>query len=230
MEEVEGDVVEVQIDLPATAARIKDFWGRTAAGVLEVGRELNRVKGWVEDGEFTEWVEEHLPFTLRTAQRLMTVARHPVLADPTHASCLPASWATLDALAHVDPEVLKNAIADGRVSCKMERKDVAALDPDKKEKKEKTKSLRQRREAAERLLRTTLAAITKLVAVNVQHLDPKRAAGWADELGSAMVVVERFCETLVPAHEETPTPVPEFMKNDDPNEGKENMFSEEHAP
>jgi hypothetical protein len=182
------------IDLPATAARIKAFWHRTAHGVMEVGRDLNRVRLWVDKGEFTEWVRKELPFTLRTAERLMKVAKHPVLTDPTHVSGLPASWATIEALARLPEEVLRKAIADGRVHPKMERQDVAALDPNKK--KGKKRSLRQEQEAAERILRAALAALKKLEGVNTRHIDPGRVAGWVDELGSAVVKVEQFCEAL----------------------------------
>jgi len=209
IKEFEGAMVEAQpIDLPATAARIKDFWHRTAHGVMEVGRELNRVRLWVEKGEFTEWVRKELPFTLRTAERLMKVAKHPVLADPTHVSGLPASWATLDALARLPEEVPRKAIADGRVHPKMERQDVAALDPNKKKGKGKKRSLRQEQEAAERILRAALAALKKLEGVNARHIDPGRVAGWVDELGSAVVRVEQLRDALeaqVPVVASVPT-------------------------
>lgn len=144
----------------------------------------------------------------------MAIAANPVLADPTHVSSLPPSWGTLYELSRLDEPVLLKAIQDCRVHPKMERKDVAALDLDKdqrREKKERKRSPHQEQEAAERVLRAALAAITKLVRVNVRHVRPKRVAGWADELGSAMVGVERLCDTLrdlMPADVEAPHQVP----------------------
>ena len=43
-------------------------------------------------GEFTAMIDSDLPFSPRTAQRLMAVAQHAVIANPTHGSPLPASW------------------------------------------------------------------------------------------------------------------------------------------
>jgi hypothetical protein len=54
-------------------------------------------------GEFTVMIKADLPFGDRTAQRLMMVAQHPVLLNPTHVSVLPPHWGTLAELARLPP-------------------------------------------------------------------------------------------------------------------------------
>jgi len=46
-----------------------------------------------DDGEFEAMVDADLPFKIRTAQRLMVIAKDNRLA--THATLLPQSWGTL---------------------------------------------------------------------------------------------------------------------------------------
>jgi hypothetical protein len=60
----------------------------------------------------------------------MEIARNPVLSDPTHVSHLPPSWGTLHALAKLPKATLEAKIADGTIHPKLERKDVAKLNPE----------------------------------------------------------------------------------------------------
>jgi hypothetical protein len=68
-----------------------------------------------------------LPFGERTAQRLMEIARHPVLSDPTHGSRLPPSWRTLYELTRLPNPLLLAKIKDHTINSEMERRDVAAI-------------------------------------------------------------------------------------------------------
>jgi hypothetical protein len=67
---------------------------------------LIEAKGKVEHGDWLKLVEE-LPFGERRAQRLMEIARHPILSNPTHGSFLPPSWRTLYELSRLDEPVPK---------------------------------------------------------------------------------------------------------------------------
>ncbi len=49
-------------------------------------------------------------FLLRTAQRLMIVARDVRLVDPTHASLLPPHWRTLYELTKLDSDQFDRAL------------------------------------------------------------------------------------------------------------------------
>jgi hypothetical protein len=101
-------------------------WQKTVASIIETGELLIKAKDALH-GSFTDMVERDLPFGPRTAERLMQIAGHPVLSDPTHVSRLPASWGTLYQLSRLPLTALEQYIEDGRIRPAMERKDVAAL-------------------------------------------------------------------------------------------------------
>jgi len=52
-----------------------------------------------------------LPFGARTAQRLVEIAKQPLLQNPTHGSDLPPSWRTLYELAKL-PDLSERLEAD----------------------------------------------------------------------------------------------------------------------
>jgi hypothetical protein len=68
-----------------------------------------------------------LPFSPRTAQRLMAIARHPILSNATHGSCLPPSYRTLYELTKIDHQTLREKLADGTINPKMVRSQVMEL-------------------------------------------------------------------------------------------------------
>ncbi len=74
-------------------------------------------------------VAQDLPFTLRTAELFISIARNPVLSNANHGSYLPASWRTLSELARLPQEVLEEALDDGRITPELQRKEVALLKP-----------------------------------------------------------------------------------------------------
>jgi hypothetical protein len=107
------------------AGRINAAWQKSVEGIIEAGMILNEAKAQLTPCEFSAMVKDDLQFTLRTAQRLLKIAEHPVIA--THVSRLPPSWGTLYELAKLPPEVLEAKIEDGTVTPKLERKDVTAM-------------------------------------------------------------------------------------------------------
>jgi hypothetical protein len=70
---------------------------------------------------------EALGMDLDKAERLMVIARHPVLSDSAHARNLPLSWMTQFTLAKISAEVLAQLIADGTVHPELERKEAERL-------------------------------------------------------------------------------------------------------
>ena len=74
-------------------------------------------------------VADDLPFTLRTAELFISIARNPVLSNANHGSYLPASWRTLSELARLPEPVLQEALEAGRITPDLERKEVALLKP-----------------------------------------------------------------------------------------------------
>ena len=108
------------------APRINAEWRKSVIGILNVGRQLIAAKEACEHGEFLRLfkghgnvVNEPVPFSERTAERLMSVAMHPVISNPTHASDLPQSWATLYELAKLDDADTIAAMNRGDVPLEM---------------------------------------------------------------------------------------------------------------
>lgn len=152
--------------------RITEAWQKQIPAIIETGKLLldaKKGKNKLEHGQFLIMIERRLPFGRHTAQQLMTIAEHPIIAkrqhaatlpdsDPTngdhglhlptsdlanaqHAAHLPASWRTLYELTKVDHEVLEEKIKDGTVNRRMERKDAEALAKAYPKDKSKAKSV-----------------------------------------------------------------------------------------
>jgi hypothetical protein len=109
------------------AERITAAWRATVESIFEVGRCLIEAKASpnLTRGEFAAMIDSDLPFTARTAQRLMAIARNPWLAKATHMSLLPPSWGTLYELSRLPSEVFSAKIEAGEIWPEMQRKDVA---------------------------------------------------------------------------------------------------------
>ena len=119
-------------DLDPTSAEawadvICDAWRSSVLGVIRTGRLLMEAKGSIAHGEWARLCDEILPFSGRTAERLMRIAAHERLSDPTHASVLPPSWTTLDALASLDAETFDAAVKADVISPSMERRQAQRL-------------------------------------------------------------------------------------------------------
>jgi hypothetical protein len=106
------------------ANEIRTSWQKAAESVIETGRVLLEAKRQLPHGEFGDMVRSKLPFGERTAQMLMTIAKHPLLSKPKHASVLPACWTTLYELAKLPEAALKRMVADGELTPGIERADV----------------------------------------------------------------------------------------------------------
>lgn len=102
------------------ADRIRLRLASTVESIVAVGVDLAAAKSQL-GGRFTAMVERDLGMSERTAQRFMAIARHEVLANPTHGSALPPSYRTLYELSRVEPTLLERAIADHVVTPEMER-------------------------------------------------------------------------------------------------------------
>jgi hypothetical protein len=110
---------------------IRTAWCKTVAAFIETGRLLNEAKRELPHGSFMEMIDHRLPFTPGTAERLMFIARNPIISDSAHGPNLPPSWHTLYVLAKLPPENLRAKIESGAIHPKLERKEakrfVAAL-------------------------------------------------------------------------------------------------------
>jgi len=120
--------------LQGHADMINTALARSAEAILDAGRRLILAKHELPHGHWERLFQGHpdavkrpVPFGVRTAQRLMAVAEHPVLSKTTHASLLPPRWDTLYQLTAVPDITLERAIAAGAIHPGMTRREVAVL-------------------------------------------------------------------------------------------------------
>lgn len=107
------------------AAQISAAWRSSVSGIIETGRLIAAAKAALPHGDFTIMVGEALPFTARTAQRLMAIGADERLSNPTRVSLLPPNWGTLYELTKLDDERLEAEIAAGTIRPDMERREIA---------------------------------------------------------------------------------------------------------
>lgn len=112
-------------------------WGKSVTAIVDVGKALAQAKRLCEHGEFLRLfkghdnaVSEPVPFSERTAERLMSIAMHPVISNPTHVSDLPQSWGTLYELTKLDDEQIVAGIKAGEITPDMTRAQASALRAD----------------------------------------------------------------------------------------------------
>ncbi len=108
------------------AQKIRDAWAKSVAAIVEVGRLLCEAKAALPHGEWgclflgpRPRMPAPLPFSQDVAERLMAIARHPVLANPDNFRNLPAAWPTLHTLSHLPAPTLQVALASGAVHATM---------------------------------------------------------------------------------------------------------------
>ncbi|HJS76753.1 MAG TPA: DUF3102 domain-containing protein [Burkholderiales bacterium] len=115
------------------ADRICTQLGKTVESILEVGRLLVSAKAALPHGEFGRMFKEGLvPFGQSTADKLIAIAKHPVLSNSDHGPNLPPSWRTLYELTKADGAKLRAALKNEVIRPDMKRRDIQALLPPKR--------------------------------------------------------------------------------------------------
>lgn len=107
------------------AARISSCWRESLDAIFTAGRLITEAKSALSHGEFRELISKKLPFSARTAQRLMAIAADGRLSDATHVSLLPPHWGTLYEITRLDDDQFEKRIQDGTIRPDMDRKDIA---------------------------------------------------------------------------------------------------------
>ncbi len=153
------------------ASRICAYWRASVEAILEVGRLLADAKKALPHGEFGKMIEGGLPFTSRTAQRLMAIAADPKISNAAHVSHLPPAWGTLYELTKLTEEQFAAAIDEGLIRPDMERGSISA------------RAKQMRREAREATLGATQTALPQK-RYGVIVADPEwRFEPWARATG-----------------------------------------------
>src|SRR5262249_19271059 len=107
------------------AERINAAWGKQVESIIETGKYLIEAHDEMDRHSFEAMVQQKLIVSPSTARKLIVTARNPILANCAHWHKLPPSWGTLYELAKLPIGDLRARFADGSISPKLERKDVA---------------------------------------------------------------------------------------------------------
>jgi hypothetical protein len=111
-----------QHDIDCYVERINATWQSAVESIIKTGKLLVEAQDKLGYGNWVRMFDgKKLRFGLRTAERLMKIARHPVLSDPTHGSSLPPSWRSLYELTKIFPPSLEDMLADGTINPDIER-------------------------------------------------------------------------------------------------------------
>jgi hypothetical protein len=130
-----------QAQADAFVAKINAAWQKSVESIIETGLLLIEARDALGYGQWGSMFATapltrgagrlstgKVNFSERTAQRLMTIAKHPVLSNPTHVSHLPASWGTLYELTTIPIREMERLIASGVIHPDLRRRDVRYLD------------------------------------------------------------------------------------------------------
>jgi hypothetical protein len=127
VQQTKSDAAMAEKSVAWWAVEISSTWQRAVESIIRTGKLLIEAKSVLGHGNFEVMIKTKLPFGPRTAERLMVIAHHPILANPNHGSLLPPSWRTLYELTQILDKTLLAKIEDGTIRPDLERKDVTKL-------------------------------------------------------------------------------------------------------
>jgi hypothetical protein len=144
---VMGSITNIRDNKPKTVTEWRNYisepWQKAVESIVETGQRLIEAKGTMEHGAWEKIFENNKPFSLRTAEYLMAIARNPVLSKAQHVAFLPPSWGTLYQLSRIPEENLQKLIDTGKVHPELTRDEVEVLRTNEQEQKEKAQELRR---------------------------------------------------------------------------------------
>jgi len=104
-------------------------WNESRDAIIKVGMTLKEAKANIHKGKFNDksWlklVESELPFTKRTADRLIEIAKCEWITSGKHNDSLPVSWGTLHAISKLTKEQFENGIENNSITANSTRSDI----------------------------------------------------------------------------------------------------------
>jgi len=110
---VRGESIQSVHELGAIADRVRERLARTAAEIVEIGRDLNRAKDLLPHGRFSDWLAEEIGLSHRLANQFMAAARR--FGDEVEAVASLPGGVLLELAAPSTPDRLVDAVIEGRV-------------------------------------------------------------------------------------------------------------------
>ena len=107
------------------ARLIRQSWQNGIGTIVETGRMLIKAKAELGHGKWHMLFEgELMPFSKRTAAKLMSIARNPIISNRSNWTRLPNSWGTLYDLSRLPDQTLIDGLKRGAINPQTERKEV----------------------------------------------------------------------------------------------------------
>ncbi len=106
---------------------ITDCWQMSVEAILLTGRKLEEAKRdpALPHGKFLEMIQDKLPFSEKTAQKLMVIGRDRRLANASLERLLPPAWTILYEITRLDDIQFTDRINDGTINPEMSRADLS---------------------------------------------------------------------------------------------------------
>ena len=108
------------------AEAINAEWRKTAAGFIRTGQLLLEAKRSLRAGDWKKLLEE-LDVDERKVQKLVRVAKNPIISKASNLTLLPPSLSTLDTLGQLDQTHLTKFIKKGDIHANMDNDDAKEL-------------------------------------------------------------------------------------------------------
>jgi hypothetical protein len=183
---MKSNVTTLKTKVELWAERITNAYGDSVSAIIEVGRQLVQAKGECGHGGWGELTGETtgkplLPFSHRTARRIMAIANNAAISNRAHVSDLPASWGTLAVLASMDADDIEAAIADGTIHPEMERKDAEALKAGIEGKRNP---------------KLALSPSAEVVPITAPQMSPEERSAWDECLKEGGQMIVDFAERM----------------------------------
>lgn len=103
---------------------INNEWRNALDSIIEVGRILRTAADALGKREFHDMLTSDLPFSLRTAEKLMVVAADKRITNQKYAEVLPPHWTTLHEITYLDDDAFKQGIDTGVITSDSERSQI----------------------------------------------------------------------------------------------------------
>jgi hypothetical protein len=172
------------------SSAITTAWQRSVVSIIEAGRLLIAAKAALPHGDWGDMIKSKLPFKQSTVNKLMAIARHPLLTKSELIPKLPASWGVLHELSLLPASNLKAALKQGIINPRVERREVRALRPDINLKRaEGKKNGRERHIAPDWQALSEdkrLNVICTIIEASMPKLGAKARARWQTRIGAAI--------------------------------------------
>ena len=99
------------------AAIINADWRKSIERIIQTGRDLIAAKEQLPHGEYGKmFAKKEVLFSQDMAQRLMRIAQHPQISNPSARTKLPTSWTVLKALSYLSEDDFHDAEEKGLIN------------------------------------------------------------------------------------------------------------------